>query len=67
MSIRDAKLHLTNQDLDPADIDHLKNLLDSGMVVPNAVLAADRAELIDIIRRHPFPYQQLQGNLRRIE
>ena len=57
MSIRDAKLHLNNQRLNVTqeNFDHIKNLLDEGKIVPNAVLMADHIELLDIIRRHPLP------------
>ena len=62
-TIRDAKLFIKEQNLNQADTDHLKTLLDGGLIVPNAVLTADHAELIDIIRRHPLSSPQpFQGD-----
>ena len=57
-TIRDAKLYIKEKNLNHAEIDHLKTLLDGGQIVPNAVLTADHVELIDIIRRHPLSSQQ---------
>ena len=49
---------IKEKNLNQAEIDYLKTLLDVDQVVPNAVLTADHVELIDIIRRHPLSSQQ---------
>ena len=45
----------------------ISKILDGGLIVPNAVLTADHAELIDIIRRHPLSSPQpFQGDFLHI-
>ena len=61
MSIREAKLHIREHNLNQEDSDQLKNLLDGGQIIPIAVLTADREELLDIIRRHPRSQQSIEG------
>ena len=66
MSIREAKLHLNDQSLSQENVDHIKNLLDEGKIVPNAVLTANHKELLDIIRRYPLPtilYREITGTI----
>ena len=53
MSIGAAKSYLRNQNLSQENDDHLKNLLDEGKIIPDAVCGADHDNLVDIVRRYP--------------